>query len=97
MIDPKKIEEWKKLAKEAADFVLTVAQGRWGAYLCTAEAEALRAMVREGVPALLAERDELIALLREVDRATRAAVPCPICRAPDVAHALDCRLAAFLR
>jgi hypothetical protein len=42
-------------------------------------------------------RGELIALLREVDRATRAAVPCPICRAPDVAHAPDCRLAAFLR
>ena len=86
MIDAKKIAEWKELV----DTARTSRARETAAFL-------LRDAADEALPALLAERASLLALLREVDKETRAAVPCPICREPDVPHAPDCRLAAALR
>jgi hypothetical protein len=71
------------------------------------ELEALAAEVRpipqarasDALSEMLAERAEVVALLREFDRARERLleVECPICReATPFAHASDCRLAAFL-
>jgi hypothetical protein len=53
------------------------------------------AMVAGDVPALLADREELIALLREVDR---RAPECPLCgELRETGHTPACPLAAALR
>jgi hypothetical protein len=73
MIDPKKIAEWRELLAIAQrpvedDFLKALERGRQiGVLAC------------EAVPALLSERDELIALLREVEWAAVAGYRCPIC------------------
>ena len=56
--------------------------------------------LREGVPTLLAEREDMIALLRYVEWAgfVDGNSACPVCsNAPVEGHASDCGLAAFLR
>ncbi len=97
-IDPKKIAEWQRLVDEVMPL---------GGMVIGAGARAERAAVGllGATIALLAEREELLALLREVERnctATDGYAICPICspefspspEPPD--HKPDCRLAALL-
>lgn len=99
-----KIEEWKALCAEMDELV---ARG---------EAQDMRRTLNRAgalasaVPALLAEREGLLSLLREVEwragtawalheQGTQPNRPaCPVCWAEDEdGHAPDCRLAAFLK
>jgi hypothetical protein len=107
VIDPKKIEEWRAAAEDAppepyrSDYILDERPGG-------TEIEALRrderadrfyASAREAIPALLAEREEMLALLREIEE--RGAGDgeetgiCPACQRRGHTPS-DCRLAAFL-
>jgi hypothetical protein len=96
-IDPKKIAEWKVavfLAMHGEDQVESTNE--------------LGITAREAIPDLLAERAEMLALLRDVEWSDRDHVQRRCCRfcgeyAPEgdrddsLGHALDCRLAAFLK
>jgi hypothetical protein len=66
MIPKEKIAEWKVVLADAQ------LDPRGGTVLIE--------MARHVVPALLFERDELIALLRELEWAAVAGYKCPICR-----------------
>lgn len=84
-IDPKKIDEWKRLAQfERSDGL---------------DRRELREMAGAAL-ALLSEREEMLSLLRELEwSADHDEYPdcCPICHcAEPKTHAPDCRLAALL-
>lgn len=97
-IDPKKIAEWEAQADELQNLVLAPdGKDRENAARGVLLTDNL---VQAGV-ALLAERKELLALLREVEWRggfEHSDAYCPICGADkdDGKHAPDCRLAAFL-
>jgi hypothetical protein len=84
VIDPKKIEEWRAAYVRLAG---TMAPS----------GDAAR-IIADAFPALLAEREEMLALLREIANEVKR---CPRCGmsycgvAED--HAPDCRIAAFLK
>jgi hypothetical protein len=99
-INPTKIAEWKELVRVSnlpygstrTKDGHTVAPGdTWYEtdwfYGCS-----------EALPLLLAEREEMLALLREVEsRDSDDGIPCLRCnRAPGYYHAYDCHLAAVL-
>lgn len=96
MIDPKKIEEWT----ERMAFYSSVE--RYGGKQARDEGQA--DVAREALPALLAEREEMLAVLREVEwNGDSAVFECPICRGEwddlhhfGQQHAPNCRLAALL-
>lgn len=93
-IDPKKIAEWRALADAA-----THGTPAWDD-LAPVDADFLRT-ARVAVPALLAEREEMLALLRAMQWAVPQGMArvCPSCRGVfgEGGHTPDCRLAAFLR
>lgn len=94
MIDPKKIEEWKAAIQEL------LAVGRDGDYPTVVR---LTGTLAKAAAPLLFERDELLAVLREVsdhflDEHNES---CPICHEgggyAGEEHAPDCRLAHLLK
>lgn len=93
-IDPKKIEEWKAECAYTRDTDGVTWEHK---------ARGPAVIAHEAVPALLAEREEVLALLREVewsatiDQNAGGEHACPecFCGEPE-GHAPDCRLAAFL-
>ena len=104
MIDPKKIAEWKA-------YLLQPRLLRCSEMLSDEEVRAMRALY-DAVPALLAEREEGLSLLRLLEWSGEDAT-CPCCEGyrpdtdpawlvantvnPKIGHGpLDCRLAAFL-
>lgn len=112
MIDPKTIEEWTAADREASPAEKWQATLREPGYalprlerapgVFRAADARLMELSREALPALLRERTELIALLRDVEwRGTDPQVGsacCPCCWAEQCeGHAPDCRLAAAIR
>lgn len=110
-IDPKKIEEWKELLR-VGGLPYGSTSGK-GGYVVPGdiwnETEFIPAAC-EALPLLLSEREEMLALLREIEwggitipvpDATGVEYECPMCpicgRAPIQGHTLDCRLAALLK
>ena len=92
-IDAKRIAEWKGLA------FAPIARGD-----SVLIHRSCYEVVAEAVPSLLAEREELIALLREIEWKGKPSSDayidpvCPACGCFDYkGHAPGCRLAAFLK
>lgn len=81
MIDQKKITEWKSAWEEIAVWSGHAQQGDAGAG--RAASARLAGLASEAFPALLAERDELLALLREIQWADNSGdeytAECPCC------------------
>lgn len=117
-IDPKKIEEWKRRSERyqvnahgpRSDPEEERQRRAHPAYLgpdyLYQHVDAWKdAAADEAVPSLLAEREEMLAVLREVewkgvggDSEVGFWPACPCCgRGRDVGHAAGCRLAASIR
>lgn len=84
MIDAKTLETLRRRATEFDP---------WDHNSCLGEGDA------KAVLALLAEREELLSVLRALEKRSIVLTPCPICdcREDDREHASSCRLAALLK
>lgn len=97
-IDPKRIEDLKAAAGEApADFEWDDedSDGNWR-YYSSPKAERFYDLARESVPALLTEREEMIALLRDIEWSGEEYLDydlshsaCPTCRGIDPSEIED--------
>jgi hypothetical protein len=111
-IDPKQAVEWKsdaeEIVREQTDLDARDANSADRNRAFDLNAPIAMDLAREAVPALLAEREEMLAVLREVEWSARADVidevpieeaqACPACLAIQrTGHAPGCRLAALLR
>lgn len=108
-IGPKKMAEWKadtEVTVRAVEAILDEGfpSGETAASVAASVAVAARKLSTDVVPALLADREELLGMLRQVEWTTAPGTDvsfCPSCRARampgEARHAPDCRLAALLR